>query len=668
MASETLHAFLGRLPSARTSGSQWLARCPAHDDRKASLAVREGDDGRVLVHCHAGCSVEAILAALGLDETALFPEPNPPKATIVETYPYRDDTNRMVYETVRLSPKDFRQRRPDGAGGWIWNLTGVRRLCYRWPELRGHPAILVVEGEKDVNAAFALGVPATTNVGGAGKWTADNSAQLVEVGVRRAGVIPDNDTTGRTHAVQVAASLTAAGIEVRLVTLPDLPPKGDLSDYLTAHTKAQLLDVVRATPRWTATAPSTPDPDPTFMTTFRRSEEGRYVWSMVPPGILFELDRVRRDHHELTGELIVRCDLSGITRTQGGALLTGEFNLSSVRARQERAKVLAQRAKTGDQVDWMAALEEFCERVFEAERTGDPAVRLDEVVPRHVDHSAIRIEGIALLSHHPVILFGDGGSAKSYLSLYLAGRLSQQGLRVLYADWELLSDEHYDRLTRLFGFDKPALWYVSCDKPLVSEQDRLLKIIRANQIQYLIVDSVAVACDGPPEAAEVTTAYFRAIRALGVGSLHLAHTNRSDQADRKPFGSAFWHNLARATWFCRRTEETQGNQLTIGLFNRKANLGPLLPPTGFTFQFEGEETRIRAHGVQDIPELASELPLWQRMRILLANGPMTLEKLATELGAKENTVSQTLKRKRHLFDRSIGADGVAQIRLVHSRP
>src|SRR4029450_5796404 len=101
MPTETLHAFLRHLSSAKKPGDQWLARCPAHDDRTASLAVREGDDGRVLVHCHAGCTTDAVLAALGLDETARFDEAPRTKATIVDTYPYHAVQGRLLYATRR---------------------------------------------------------------------------------------------------------------------------------------------------------------------------------------------------------------------------------------------------------------------------------------------------------------------------------------------------------------------------------------------------------------------------------------------------------------------------------------------------------------------------------------------------------------------------------------
>lgn len=75
-------ALLSRLNKVKGRPGAWTACCPAHDDRSPSLSIREEDD-RVLVHCHAGCSVEAVLGAVGLDMTDLFPPkpttwPQPP--------------------------------------------------------------------------------------------------------------------------------------------------------------------------------------------------------------------------------------------------------------------------------------------------------------------------------------------------------------------------------------------------------------------------------------------------------------------------------------------------------------------------------------------------------------------------------------------------------------
>ena len=68
-------ALLSRLENVkRTGAGRWIARCPAHDDRRASLSIREIEDGRILLHDFAGCPVEDVLSAVGLDMAALFPE------------------------------------------------------------------------------------------------------------------------------------------------------------------------------------------------------------------------------------------------------------------------------------------------------------------------------------------------------------------------------------------------------------------------------------------------------------------------------------------------------------------------------------------------------------------------------------------------------------------
>jgi len=72
MSADTL---LSRLERVRKAGAgRWTCRCPAHDDKGPSLSVRELDDGRVLLHCFAGCDAQSVLDAVGLTFDDLFPE------------------------------------------------------------------------------------------------------------------------------------------------------------------------------------------------------------------------------------------------------------------------------------------------------------------------------------------------------------------------------------------------------------------------------------------------------------------------------------------------------------------------------------------------------------------------------------------------------------------
>lgn len=377
--------------------------------------------------------------------------------------------------------------------------------------------------------------------------------------------------------------------------------------------------------------------------------EGHYRMTVGGLGVTFDVDRLRRDHHELTGELCVYCELSGARTVEGGSLHAADFNFSSARARSERAKILTERANAKD-LDWASLLEEFVQRVLRAEREGAPGVYLHTLAKQDRDNETVEVNGLVLPRHYPSIVFGDGGSAKSYLALYAGGMLADNGIRVALFDWEMAGEDHRDRLERLFGNSMPKILYVRCERPLVDEVDRLRRVVEQKGIEYSIFDSVAYACKGRPEDAEVAGEYFRAVRQIGGGSLHIAHVNKSETADQKPFGSIFWHNSARSTWYAQRAEETpDGSIIRLGLFNRKNNLGPLRQPIGFTVTFTDEQTTFRRSDVADNAELAGRLSVRQRMAALLRRGSMTAEEIAEEIEADVDTVKRTARRYKGQF-------------------
>lgn len=250
-----LETVLARFPDRRSTSAGWQVRCPAHKDDHASLSVSRGGDGRVLLHCHAGCTTQDIIAAIGLTMSDLFSASNRPKSNRQTVYDYRDEGGVLLYQVVRLHGKQFRQRRPDGDGGWVWNLRDVRRVVYRLPDLVGHPAVFIVEGEKDAERLWAAALPATTSPHGAGKWREEYAQQLLAAGVRRVAVLPDNDPPGEAHARVVAQSCHDAGILALVVPLPGLPEKGDVSDWLTNHTADELVALVKAAPPFNPSQP-----------------------------------------------------------------------------------------------------------------------------------------------------------------------------------------------------------------------------------------------------------------------------------------------------------------------------------------------------------------------------------------------------------------------------
>jgi predicted P-loop ATPase len=186
----------------------------------------------------------------------LSPNGRDPDTSAWVTYDYRDEKNALLFQVVRQPNHKFRQRRPNGAD-WIWNLKGVRRVIYRLPQLLladVSTPVFICEGEKDADNLARLGFVTTTNPGGAGKWRAEYSAFLAE---RDCIILPDNDTPGLEHAAVVERLLHEHAHSVRVIRLPGLGPKGDVSDWI-AHggTAEGMIMLVEATrPRdWGAQA------------------------------------------------------------------------------------------------------------------------------------------------------------------------------------------------------------------------------------------------------------------------------------------------------------------------------------------------------------------------------------------------------------------------------
>ena len=128
-----------------------------------------------------------------------------------------------------MDPKSFSQRRPDGNGKWIWNLKGVDPVLYRLPEVTFASEVIIVEGEKDVDLLTELGFTATTCPMGAKKWRQAYNETLRDKAVI---LIPDNDKEGREHMAQVGAAIEEVVSTLKWIELPDLPSKGDVSDWV----------------------------------------------------------------------------------------------------------------------------------------------------------------------------------------------------------------------------------------------------------------------------------------------------------------------------------------------------------------------------------------------------------------------------------------------------
>jgi hypothetical protein len=172
----------------------------------------------------------------------------PAKARIVKTYDYTDASGALLYQVCRLEPKSFRQRRPDGKDGWIWDV-GEKRVPYRLGELLKFPdaTVFFCEGEKDADNVAAAVNQCTTTIA-SGKWTPDCVAPLAG---RDVCIIEDHDSAGRKRSADAVKHLHGVAKSVRIVRLPGLNDEiNDATKWLEADpgNAARFVEICLAAP------------------------------------------------------------------------------------------------------------------------------------------------------------------------------------------------------------------------------------------------------------------------------------------------------------------------------------------------------------------------------------------------------------------------------------
>ena len=264
--------LLEKLLDAKQVGKHWKARCPAHDDHNPSLSITEGDDGRVLLHCHSGCPTQKIVAAMGLKMRDLMPahtsdsDKNPrhrPQSVFLsvsdssesrKTYAtpreaiaalerrhgkrsarwtYTDAHGDPVGVIVRWDTSTGKDIRPVSRmkSGWVIGGMPTPRLLYRLPDLTGANHVYVVEGEKAADAMRSVGLIATTSPHGSKSAAKADWSPLAGKDVV---ILPDADDAGQHYCDDVIACLSklSPAPTVKVVDLPGLPAGGDAADFI----------------------------------------------------------------------------------------------------------------------------------------------------------------------------------------------------------------------------------------------------------------------------------------------------------------------------------------------------------------------------------------------------------------------------------------------------
>ena len=277
----------------RTSGSDLIYHCPNHDDKHPSLKINPKKNCFLCGPCAAQggpWNLAAFLARINLKDKptvttwlrdrGLLDGSGPAarnagqqqesleansaarenetagrqKGKPEAVYDYVNLQGHLVYQVVRYPGKQFRQRRPAGPDRWMWNLDGVQPLPYRLPEVLKTERVFIAEGEKDVETLRQLGPTATTNSGGAGKWRPEFADYFQGKDV---AIFPDNDEPGRKHAEAIAASLQGKARSLKVVALPGLGERGDVSDFVAKYgeeAKNLLLAAAADAPEWQPSA------------------------------------------------------------------------------------------------------------------------------------------------------------------------------------------------------------------------------------------------------------------------------------------------------------------------------------------------------------------------------------------------------------------------------
>ena len=281
--------------------------------------------------------------------------------------------------------------------------------------------------------------------------------------------------------------------------------------------------------------------------------------------------------------------------------------------------------------EWDRILEYVCVTVITGYREGEPTVNLAEI-DMPVDRGNLVTPLIPY--GEASLIFGEGGSGKSILSLWIAN-LVHQGVQtdwisalkknVLYIDYETHLSEYLVRNNKLangMGLDNPSgIFYRRTNEPMIAIAEIIRAEIDRKEIGFVVVDSAAMACGAEPESAKATTDYYKAIRSFGddITILTLAHTTKADTENKTPFGSAFWTYYARSVWEIKKKPSDKSNQQNIGLYHRKVNNTQLHEPIGYSIQYLSNEINVNGFDITDSDTLNQEIPMIKRVYNYLRN-------------------------------------------------
>lgn len=653
--SEVMDA-LEAVGGLKRSGSWQMGFCPAHRDGQKSGRRSLGlSDASVLV-CFAGCEPKEVIASLaeraGKEKSVFWatgriharPRDGEGDCYTVEAiYQYRDTDGRLVAEKCRTRPKSFRWRLP---GTRDWN--GLQDLRIEDLPLFGaellagiEPGswIYFTEGERAALAVRQAGLPAVCL--GGGSSNRDFGMALHALQGYRVAIWPDNDPPGRRYAFAVQRALAALNIENRIINVP-VPYKGDAYDFFALGGSAG--DIVDAK--------------------FSKPVVEYISDDIIAVLVQTELGLVRFQFEDMMYERrVLACELMVIPELIEEPIpyQVRAENILSVSWRASNVKML--REFFGD-ADWGKALTVACSAARTAFDEARSAQDVAAVEVQAADDSYL-IEGV-IPDNNTTVVFGDGDSGKTYLAYAMAVSVAtgvpilgipvHRG-NVLILDWETDQRTATQRLARIAagaGFDRMpgGIFYLSTSGiPLPEIHRNIKRIIHQNDIRLIVIDSGGPAQGDDPLNPGRTIGFFNTVKRLGCAALIICHTTKgsgdSDVRKEKPFGSVYWHNMPRRTWYVEADRSGGENVLNVIAVPRKANDGKRGEPLSYTVSFgtaADGPVFFTPTNFRRIDSFMAFMPLTERVWVLLdeVDQPMAQHEIAQALGISGKEGSERL--------------------------
>jgi len=385
-------------------------------------------------------------------------------------------------------------------------------------------------------------------------------------------------------------------------------------------------------------------------------EDNSFKFLYLDYGITLYLNNLTEIHGDMVGEFSYE-----INRPDTPRIITppSKLNILAERSRSGHAKEI--NVRTG--ADGYGIMDAVCRTALAGIRQPLKAIIRKDIVITENNW----IVPPFVLDNQPSILFGDGGSGKSFLALALActvqigtdkilGITPTRHENTLFVDWE--DDENVfakrlDMITKGAGLEEiPSVAYLRAEQSLRDIIRPLKGVVKERQIGLVVIDSAVMASGNEPEKADTARGFFEALRTLRTSTLIISHQTKNGDESRKPFGSTYYHNAARSTIEVRleRSEDTH-----ITLLHRKANNDVLHSPIAYKLVFTNGSVVFEA-----TDPLTTEAGIDNTSRkdlvfsALSDQVSLNVEEIVKETGLKSNAVRGVLSRNRDTFRKRKG--------------